>query len=345
MTQTSTVKDENALKPLIGFAALVGILSSLIVLLFFASLAAGPVSISFLQILSSLKGEDHSLIYIIIEQIRLPRTILATTVGATLGLAGAALQGLLRNPLAEPGLIGVSGCAALGAVIMFYTGVSTVFALALPLGGIAGALIAVAVIYALAGRESSILTLVLAGVAVNAFAGALTTLALSLSPNPYAAFEIFFWLLGSLADRSLSHVYLSLPLMVLGWVLLLSMGRALDALTLGEDTARSLGFNLGRVQAQVVIGTALAVGAAVAVSGIIGFVGLVVPHLLRSFVGYQPGKLLLVSTLGGAVLTSAADIAVRYVMNGPELKLGVLTALIGAPFFLYLILQIRKEMR
>lgn len=345
MTQTSTVKDENALKPLIGFAALVGILSSLIVLLFFASLAAGPVSISFLQILSSLKGEDHSLIYIIIEQIRLPRAILATTVGATLGLAGAALQGLLRNPLAEPGLIGVSGCAALGAVIMFYTGVSTIFALALPLGGIAGALIAVAVIYALAGRESSILTLVLAGVAVNAFAGALTTLALSLSPNPYAAFEIFFWLLGSLADRSLSHVYLSLPLMALGWVLLLSMGRALDALTLGEDTARSLGFNLGRVQAQVVIGTALAVGAAVAVSGIIGFVGLVVPHLLRSFVGYQPGKLLLVSTLGGAVLTSAADIAVRYVMNGPELKLGVLTALIGAPFFLYLILQIRKEMR
>jgi len=345
MTQTSTVKDENALKPLIGFAALVGILSSLIVLLFFASLAAGPVSISFLQILSSLKGEDHSLIYIIIEQIRLPRAILAITVGATLGLAGAALQGLLRNPLAEPGLIGVSGCAALGAVIMFYTGVSTVFALALPLGGIAGALIAVAVIYALAGRESSILTLVLAGVAVNAFAGALTTLALSLSPNPYAAFEIFFWLLGSLADRSLSHVYLSLPLMALGWVLLLSMGRALDALTLGEDTARSLGFNLGRVQAQVVIGTALAVGAAVAVSGIIGFVGLVVPHLLRSFVGYQPGKLLLVSTLGGAVLTSAADIAVRFVMNGPELKLGVLTALIGAPFFLYLILQIRKEMR
>ena len=314
-------------------------------MLFFASLAAGPVSISFLQILSSLKGEDHSLIYIIIEQIRLPRAILAITVGATLGLAGAALQGLLRNPLAEPGLIGVSGCAALGAVIMFYTGVSTIFALALPLGGIAGALIAVAVIYALAGRESSILTLVLAGVAVNAFAGALTTLALSLSPNPYAAFEIFFWLLGSLADRSLSHVYLSLPLMALGWVLLLSMGRALDALTLGEDTARSLGFNLGRVQAQVVIGTALAVGAAVAVSGIIGFVGLVVPHLLRSFVGYQPGKLLLVSTLGGAVLTSAADIAVRYVMNGPELKLGVLTALIGAPFFLYLILQIRKEMR
>ena len=341
---TTASADVQAPKLPIRFSLLVGVLSLLIVLLFFISLAAGPVSISFLQILSSLMGEDQSLIYIIIEQIRLPRAILAITVGATLGLAGAALQGLLRNPLAEPGLIGVSGCAALGAVVMFYTGVSSIFALALPLGGIAGALIAVAAIYALAGRESSILTLVLAGVAVNAFAAALTTLALSLSPNPYAAFEIFFWLLGSLSDRSLSHVYLSMPLMALGWLLLLSMGRALDALSLGEDTARSLGFRLGRVQAQVVIGTALAVGAAVAVSGIIGFVGLVVPHLLRSLVGYQPGRLLLVSALGGAVLTSVADIAVRYIMSGPELKLGVLTALIGAPFFLYLVLQTRKAM-
>ncbi len=344
-TQTSSVSYQGISKPLIGFAALVGILSVLIVVLFFFSIGAGRVAISFPQIFSSLGAGDSSLIGIIIEQIRLPRAILAVTVGATLGLAGAALQGLLRNPLAEPGLIGVSGCAALGAVIVFYTGTSAMFAMALPLGGIAGALIAVAAIYALAGRESSILTLVLAGVAVNAFAAALTTLALSLSPNPYAAFEIFFWLLGSLSDRSLEHVYLSLPLMALGWIMLLTMGRALDALSLGEDTARSLGFQLGRVQAQVVIGTALAVGAAVAVSGIIGFVGLVVPHLLRPLVGYQPGRLLLVSALGGAVLTLAADIAVRSVMNGPELKLGVLTALIGAPFFLYLVIQTRKSMR
>ena len=342
---SSAIDYANKTKPLIGFAALVGILSALIVVLFVAAIGAGRVAISFQKIFSSLGTHDSSLMGIIVEQIRLPRAILAVTVGATLGLAGAALQGLLRNPLAEPGLIGVSGCAALGSVIMFYSGASAVFALALPLGGIAGAFIAVAAIYALAGRESSILTLVLAGVAVNAFAGALTTLALSLSPNPYAAFEIFFWLLGSLSDRSLVHVYLSLPLMALGWALLLTMGRALDALTLGEDTARSLGFHLGRVQAQVVIGTALAVGAAVAVSGIIGFVGLVVPHLLRPLVDYQPGRLLLVSALGGAVLTLAADIAVRYLMSGPELKLGVLTALIGAPFFLYLVIQTRKAMR
>jgi iron complex transport system permease protein len=328
-----------------GFGILVMLLSASIVVLFVLSLITGPISVPFLTLLSGFGAEDGSLAWIIVEQIRLPRAILALTIGATLGLAGAALQGLLRNPLAEPGLIGVSGCAALGAVIAFYTGLSATFALALPLGGIAGAFLAVAAIYALAGRESSILTLILAGVAVNTFAGALTTLALNLSPNPYAAFEIFFWLLGSLSDRSMQHVALAVPLMALGWVLLFTTGRALDALTLGEDTARSLGFRLGYVQARIVIGTALAVGAAVAVSGIIGFVGLVVPHLLRPFVGYRPGRLLLLSALGGAVLTLAADIAVRFMLDGPELKLGVLTALIGAPFFLYLVIQTRRSMR
>ncbi|MEQ8195484.1 MAG: iron ABC transporter permease [Rhodospirillales bacterium] len=332
-------------KPIIGFGALIAVLCAAIVILFFASLIAGPISLPFLKVLSGLSAEDSSLVGIIVEQIRLPRAILALTIGATLGLAGAALQGLLRNPLAEPGLIGVSGCAALGAVIAFYTGLSAAFALALPLGGIAGALLAVVVIYTLAGRESSILTLILAGVAVNTFAGALTTLALNLSPNPYAAFEIFFWLLGSLSDRSMQHVVLALPLMIAGWALLLTTGRALDALTLGEDAARSLGFRLGRIQARIVIGTALSVGAAVAVSGIIGFVGLVVPHLLRPFVEHRPGRLLIVSALGGAVLTLAADIAVRLILSGPELKLGVLTALIGAPFFLYLVIETRRSMR
>ncbi len=345
MTETQVAAHIKERNPLLGFASLIIGLTALTAILFAASMMVGPVTLSMGQVWSAIGVEDTSVIGIIVEQIRLPRAILAVAVGATLGLAGAALQGLLRNPLAEPGLIGVSGCAALGAVTAFYTGLSAVFALALPLGGIAGALFAVAVIYALAGRESSILTLILAGVAVNMFAGALTTLALNLSPNPYAAFEIFFWLLGSLADRSMTHVVLALPLMIVGWGLLLTTGRALDALTLGEDTARSLGFRLGRVQGQIVIGTALAVGAAVAVSGIIGFVGLVVPHLLRPFVDYQPGRLLIVSALGGAVLTLAADIAVRLILSGPELKLGVLTALIGAPFFLYLVIQTRREMR
>jgi iron complex transport system permease protein len=253
------------------------------------------------------------------------------------------MQGLLRNPLAEPGIVGVSGCAVCGAVVAFYSGLSVTLPLALPLGGIAGALLAVGLLYLLAGRHAGTLTLILAGVALNSFAAALTSLALNLAPNPYAAMEIVFWLMGSLADRSLHHVALVAPLMLGGWGLLLGTARALDGLTLGEDTARSLGINLKGVQLQLVLGTALAVGIAVAVTGTIGFVGLVVPHLLRPLGGYQPSRLLLTSALGGAALTLAADIAVRLLTLGPELKLGVVTALVGAPFFLALVHRLRRE--
>ncbi|MDX1607443.1 MAG: iron ABC transporter permease, partial [Candidatus Competibacterales bacterium] len=192
--------------------------------------------------------------------------------------------------------------------------------------------------------RSGVVTLILAGVAINSLAGALTTLVLNLSPNPFAAYEIFFWLMGSLADRSLDHVALAAPFMVLGWILLLSIARALDALSLGEDVAASLGFNLAGVRLRVVLGTALAVGAAVAVSGVIGFVGLMVPHLLRPLVGQQPARLLLASALGGAVLLLAADIGVRLLTTASELKLGVVTALLGAPFFFWLLLRTRRSL-
>jgi iron complex transport system permease protein len=264
-------------------------------------------------------------------------------VGFSLGLAGAALQGLLRNPLADPGVIGVSGGAALGAVIVFYFGLAGAFALAMPLGGVAGAVVAALLLYALVGRGAGTMTLILAGVTVNSFAGALTALALNLSPNPYAAYEIMFWLMGSLADRSLPQLWLALPLTVAGWALLLMSAPALDALTLGEDTAASLGFDLGRLRAQLVAGAALAVGAAVAVTGAIGFVGLVAPHLLRPLVGNRPGRLLLVSGLGGAIVLLAADVAVRLIPVHPELKLGVATALIGAPLLYGLIDRMRRE--
>jgi iron complex transport system permease protein len=187
------------------------------------------------------------------------------------------------------------------------------------------------------------MTLILAGVAINSFAGALTSLALNLSPNPYAVTEIVFWLLGSLADRSLPYVWLVLPLMIIGWGLLLVSGPALDGLTLGEETAKSLGFDLGRLRLQLIAGTALAVGSAVAVTGAIAFVGLVVPHLLRPLVAHRPGRLLLVSGLGGAALTLAADIGVRLLPIRPELKLGVVTAIIGAPFLFGLIYRLREE--
>ncbi|HYH22133.1 MAG TPA: iron ABC transporter permease [Azospirillum sp.] len=317
-----------------------GALTLLVLALFVGSLAVGPSAVGLGTALQDLLAGADTTAAVIVAEIRLPRALLGIGVGATLGLAGAALQGMLRNPLAEPGVVGVSPFAALGAVIAFYTGLSGTFALALPLGGILGALLAVGLLYALAGRGGGMLTLVLAGMALSSLAGALTSLALSLSPNPFALAEIVFWLLGSLADRSLTHVWLALPFMAVGWALLLTAGRHLDALTLGELTARSLGVDLGRLRLRIVLGTALAVGAAVAVSGTIGFVGLIVPHLMRPLVGWQPGRLLLPSALGGAALTLAADIAVR-LPGGAELKLGVVTALIGAPFFLALVLRTR----
>jgi iron complex transport system permease protein len=278
---------------------------------------------------------------IVLLEIRLPRTLLALLVGGTLGLCGAALQGLLRNPLAEPGLLGASSGAAFGAVVVFYFGLAASDSLALPLGAVAGSLIALGVLYALAGRRGDYLTIVLAGIAINAFAAALTSLALNFAPSPYAALEILFWMLGSLADRSLAHVWLAVPLMIPGWALIVAAARGLDALTLGEETAASLGFAPRRTQWLVVGGTALAVGGAVAVTGVVGFIGLVVPHVLRRWVGHRPSRLLLPSFLGGAVLAAVADIVIRLLPPGPELKLGVVTALLGAPFFLHLIMRPR----
>jgi iron complex transport system permease protein len=280
---------------------------------------------------------------IILTEIRIPRTLLAVLVGGTLGLCGAGLQGLLRNPLAEPGLLGASSGAALGAVLVFYFGFASAQSLLLPLGAVLGSLLALAALYALASKRGDFLTIVLAGIAINAFAAALTSLALNFAPSPYAALEILFWMLGSLADRSLVHVMLALPLMVPGWLLVALAARGLDALTLGDETAASLGFSPRRTQWLVVTGTALAVGGAVAVAGVVGFIGLVVPHVLRPWVGHRPSRLLLPSFFGGALLAVLADCAIRLLPPGPELKLGVVTALLGTPFFLHLVLRPRAS--
>ncbi len=314
----------------------------LVVALFVVSLLVGPAAIGLGATLNALVGGDVETTGLIVREIRLPRAILATMLGATLGLSGAVLQGYLRNPLAEPGVVGVTASAALGAVVAFYFGLSTLFALALPLGGIAGALIGVIIIQGLTGRHAGTLTVILAGVAITSLAGALTALALNLAPNPFAAMEIMFWLMGSLADRSMDHVWLVLPFLVVGWIMLLILARPLDALTLGEETAASLGVNLINLRRLAIVGTALSVGAVTAVAGAVGFVGLVVPHLLRPLVGHRPGRLLLASMLGGAALVNAADIAVRVVAPERDLKLGVVTALIGAPFFFWLLLKSRR---
>jgi iron complex transport system permease protein len=325
------------------YGLVVACLSVLTLLLFGVSLAVGYLSLDLVRAIRDALSGDQTLAALVFVQLRLPRALLGFLVGFSLGLSGAAMQGLMRNPLAEPGIIGVSGAAAFGAVCVFYFGLAGALTLALPLGGVAGAGAATLALYALSGRGAGTMTLILAGVAINSFAGALTSLVLNLSPNPYAVTEIVFWLLGSLADRSLPYVWLVLPLMLAGWLLLIGSGPALDGLTLGEDTAKSLGFDLGRLKLQLVAGTALAVGSAVAVTGAVAFVGLVVPHLLRPLVAHRPGRLLLVSGLAGAALTLAADISVRLLPVRPELKLGVVTALIGAPFLFSLIYRLRED--
>ncbi|GLK66785.1 FecCD family ABC transporter permease [Hansschlegelia plantiphila] len=325
------------------YGALVAALSGIVVAALGVSIVVGYAPIDLGEAIADALAGRPSLDALVLIELRLPRALIGALVGFSLGLAGAAMQGLLRNPLADAGVIGVSGAAAFGAVMAFYSGLSASFGLALPIGGVLGAGAAVAALYALAGRGPATMTLILAGVAINSLAGALTALALNLSPNPYAAMEVMFWLMGSLADRSMTHVQLAAPLLAAGWLMILASGPALDALTLGEDTATSLGFDMSRVRGLLIVGTALAVGASVAVAGAIGFVGLVAPHLLRPLVGGRPGRLLLVSGLGGAALVLAADIGVRLVGVRPELKLGVVTALIGAPFFLSLLWRLRRE--
>jgi iron complex transport system permease protein len=314
------------------------------VALFLLSLTVGPATIAFGDSLSALLSDKGDAIALIMREIRLPRAILGLTIGATLGLSGAALQGWLRNPLAEPGLLGVSASASLGAVIAIYSGLSAIFPLGLPLAALAGAVLAVFVVRSMAGTRGSVLTIILSGIAVSAFAGAMTSLALNLSPSPFAALEIMFWMLGSLTDRSMTHVWLAAPFMIVGWVMLASLARALDALTLGSDAATSMGVDMRRVQFLAVLGTAASVGAATAVAGAIGFVGLVVPHILRPLVGSRPSRLLPASALGGACVLLAADILVRVIAPGRDLKLGVLTAIVGAPFFLWLVYRTRRQM-
>ena len=313
-------------------------------LLFFASLTVGPAGLGFSQSVKGLFSGEASSIALIMREIRLPRALLGLMVGMTLGLSGAALQGYLRNPLAEPGLIGVSASASLGAVLAIYTGFAASFPLALPLAALAAALAAVIVVQMLAGAFGGVLTVILAGVAVSSFATAMTSLALNLSPNPYAALEIMFWMLGSLADRSMDHVLLAAPAMLAGWLMLFGLGRSLDALTLGRDTAASMGIDLKRVQFLAIFGTAAAVGAVTSVTGAIGFVGLVVPHLLRPFTGSLPSRLLPASALAGGAVVLAADILVRIVLPERDLKLGVVTAIVGAPFFLWLVWRTRRQL-
>ena len=318
-------------------------LISIVIMLFLCSLLIGHTQTSLLTSLKALISGEGPL-GTVMQEIRLPRAILAVLIGGSLGLCGAAMQGYLRNPLAEPGLIGISGSAALGAVLSLQTGFAAAFWLALPLSALVMSFLAVLLIMLLAGKQGRSLTLILAGIAISALAGAMLSLVLNLSPNPYATAEIVFWMMGSLGDRSFNHVWLALPFCVVGSVMLLSIGPALNALTLGEDTAQTMGISLVNTRYILVIGVAAMIGATTAVAGAIGFVGLVVPHILRRWVKSQPSRLMWASMLGGAALVLAADILVRVVLPDRDLKLGVVMAILGAPLFLHLIYKTRAEL-
>jgi iron complex transport system permease protein len=276
----------------------------------------------------------------IMAELRLPRAILGASIGAVLGLSGAVLQGYLRNPLADPAVVGISASAALGAVLAIFFGFAlspiTLFGFAM-----AGAGLGLLALIAIAGRSGGPLGFILGGVVLATLSGALTSFVISIAPNPYATSEIINWLMGALTDRSMADVAVALPFMAVGALMLMLTGRGLDALTLGEDGATTLGIDLARLRLTVILGVGLSVGASVAVSGVIGFVGLIVPHILRRVVGERPSALLIPSALGGAILTLTADALVRLTPGVGEVRLGIAMALIGAPFFLWMMLRVR----
>ena len=306
--------------------------------LFAVSLLAGKVWIS-----PAMFAADPNAAWIISE-LRLPRAVLGLGIGATLGLSGAVLQGYLRNPLADPSLVGISSSGALGAVIAISLGIAAapvvLFACAL-----AGAMGATLLLLALSRIDARPISFILGGMVLSSLAGALVALIISLAPNPFAVAEIMSWLMGALTDRGWADVAFALPLMALGCALLAFTGRPLDALSLGQDAAQTLGINLQRLQWLIILGLGLGVGASVAVTGVVGFVGLIVPHVMRRWVGERPSALLLPSALGGAALVLAADTLVRLSPGAGEVRLGVAMALIGAPFFLLLLLRSKGRLR
>ncbi len=273
----------------------------------------------------------------IMAELRLPRAILGASIGAVLGLSGAVLQGYLRNPLADPTVVGVSSSAALGGVIAILLGLSP-----FPPAMI-GAALAVIILVLMAGRSGGPLGFILAGMVLATLSGSLTAFLISIAPNPFATSEIIAWMMGALTDRSWDDVIHALPLMILGVIILATTARALDALTLGEDAARSMGINPGRLQWVIALGIGLPVGASVAVSGVVGFVGLIVPHFVRAIAGERPSAILLPSAIGGAVLVLVADSLVRLVPGPSEIRLGIAMAVLGAPFFFLLLSRIRRR--
>lgn len=305
----------------------------------------GHVSLSAKQFFSGLFGQSDTATNLIVQELRAPRILLGALCGATLGYSGALLQGLLRNPLADPGVLGVSSSAGLGAVITIYFGIATTSALGIAFGAITGALIATAILAFIAVRDSSVLTLILAGVGLSSIAAAGISLVLNFAPNPMTLQEMILWMMGSLENRTYLDLMLASPLIAIGGLFVVGAGRGLNALSFGEETARTLGIDVTKLRTRIVVGTAIAVGATVSVAGAIGFIGLVVPHFVRALIGNEPKIILLPSALFGALILMLADILTRLPFGAGQLRLGVVMAVIGAPIFLYIVFKTRDAMR
>jgi iron complex transport system permease protein len=301
-----------------------------------ASCLLGATVISWDAVFAALIGVGDTQTSVIVWSIRLPRAIAALAVGIALGASGAALQGLLRNPLAEPGVLGVSGCASLLATIVIYWGIVDVSPWILPGASITGALVATGLLAFLAPRIGSIVTLILVGVGLSSFSGALMSLMLNLAPNPFSLSDMVNWMMGSVANRSFDDLAFAAPFFVLGLMLLWFSGSGLRALALGEEAANAVGLDVGKSRTLVVLGTGLMTGAAVSIAGAVGFVGMIAPHLVRPLVGYDPARALVPSALLGGLILVLADILARLAPTDQELKLGVVAALIGAPVFVYI---------
>ncbi|MFC3052792.1 FecCD family ABC transporter permease [Kordiimonas pumila] len=322
-----------------------GALACLLVVAAFVSGMYGQISLTAAEFLRALLGRGDEGLVLIVQDLRMPRVALAILTGATLGYTGAALQGLLRNPLADPGVIGVTSSASLGAVIAIYFGFSAVSLFMVPVFAMTGALFATFVLVILAARDSSVLTLILAGMGISSLAMAGVSLVMNFAPTPMSVQEMVLWMLGSLENRTYEDLILASPFILAGWVMMLGSGQGLNALSLGSEAAATLGIDVARLRWRIVMGTALSVGATVAVCGSVGFIGLVVPHFVRAVIGYEPRKILLPSAFVGAFIMLLADILTRLPIGHGQLRLGVVTALIGAPMFIYIVFKTRESMR
>lgn len=327
------------------------LLTILLTLCLLAGLAIGPADIRFSQIpdiLTNSMSGTHSWMSNILIDVRLPRILVGAFAGSCLAICGAVMQGMFRNPLASPSVLGVSSGASLGAVIALYLGLASLSVWVIPLFAFTGAGLTLFIVYHIASQRghAAVGTLILAGIAMAALNSSLSSLILALSLDSWGVGQsIVYWTMGGLEGRTWDHVSLIIPITLIGIALLVRYARSLDALLLGETHASSIGVDIVKVRRNLLLITACLVGAAISVCGGISFIGLVVPHILRLLLGPHHRYLLPASAIGGALTLVAADLLLRAALPEKPIPLGVITAAFGAPFFLFLLVRQRWSLK